>query len=200
MRVSGVGTGHRLRLAGRNRAVRFPVTIGGLPPFLRHAARRLPPRRRRLVREALRRADRAAGARLAGDPGRPAHADRGAHRLRQDARRVPRRASTTWCARRSAAGCPTRPQVVYVSPLKALSNDVEKNLEEPLAGIRAELAAHGPAGGRDPHPGAHRRHAGAARGGDGEAAAAHPGDDAGVALHPAHQRGRAEHAADRRAR
>ncbi|HET9226253.1 MAG TPA: DEAD/DEAH box helicase, partial [Thermoanaerobaculia bacterium] len=29
--------------------------------------------------------------------------------------------------------------VVYVSPLKALSNDVEKNLEEPLAGIRAEL-------------------------------------------------------------
>jgi ATP-dependent Lhr-like helicase len=34
-------------------------------------------------------------------------------------------------------------RVVYVSPLKALSNDVEKNLEEPLAGIRAELAALG---------------------------------------------------------
>jgi ATP-dependent Lhr-like helicase len=34
-------------------------------------------------------------------------------------------------------------RVVYVSPLKALSNDVEKNLEEPLAGIRAELAAQG---------------------------------------------------------
>jgi len=33
--------------------------------------------------------------------------------------------------------------VVYVSPLKALSNDIEKNLEEPLAGIRAELAARG---------------------------------------------------------
>src|SRR5216110_3903539 len=30
-------------------------------------------------------------------------------------------------------------QVVYVSPLKALSNDVRKNLEEPLAGIRALL-------------------------------------------------------------
>jgi len=29
--------------------------------------------------------------------------------------------------------------VVYVSPLKALSNDIHKNLEEPLAGIRAEL-------------------------------------------------------------
>jgi ATP-dependent helicase Lhr and Lhr-like helicase len=34
-------------------------------------------------------------------------------------------------------------QVVYVSPLKALSNDIQKNLEVPLAGIRAELAAQG---------------------------------------------------------
>src|ERR1051326_6362065 len=31
-------------------------------------------------------------------------------------------------------------QVVYVSPLKALSNDVQKNLSEPLAEIRATLA------------------------------------------------------------
>jgi ATP-dependent Lhr-like helicase len=30
-------------------------------------------------------------------------------------------------------------QIVYVSPLKALSNDIRKNLEVPLAGIRAEL-------------------------------------------------------------
>jgi ATP-dependent Lhr-like helicase len=34
-------------------------------------------------------------------------------------------------------------QVVYVSPLKALSNDIEKNLEEPLAGIGRELALGG---------------------------------------------------------
>lgn len=34
-------------------------------------------------------------------------------------------------------------QVVYVSPLKALSNDVQRNLEQPLAGIAAELAARG---------------------------------------------------------
>src|SRR5882762_1428018 len=32
-------------------------------------------------------------------------------------------------------------RVVYVSPLKALSNDIHKNLEEPLAGIRAALRA-----------------------------------------------------------
>jgi ATP-dependent Lhr-like helicase len=34
-------------------------------------------------------------------------------------------------------------QVVYVSPLKALSNDIQKNLEAPLAGIRAELDQRG---------------------------------------------------------
>jgi ATP-dependent Lhr-like helicase len=34
-------------------------------------------------------------------------------------------------------------QVVYVSPLKALSNDIRRNLELPLAGIAAELAAMG---------------------------------------------------------
>src|SRR5436189_2283587 len=32
-------------------------------------------------------------------------------------------------------------QVVYVSPLKALSNDIHRNLEAPLAGIRAQLKA-----------------------------------------------------------
>ena len=34
---------------------------------------------------------------------------------------------------------PDQTQVVYVSPLKALSNDIRKNLQEPLAGIRALL-------------------------------------------------------------
>jgi ATP-dependent Lhr-like helicase len=34
-------------------------------------------------------------------------------------------------------------QVLYVSPLKALSNDVQKNLAEPLAEIRAALVAQG---------------------------------------------------------
>ena len=30
-------------------------------------------------------------------------------------------------------------QIVYVSPLKALSNDIQRNLEAPLAGIRGAL-------------------------------------------------------------
>jgi ATP-dependent Lhr-like helicase len=33
--------------------------------------------------------------------------------------------------------------IVYVSPLKALSNDIRRNLEAPLAGIRTELQALG---------------------------------------------------------
>ena len=40
-------------------------------------------------------------------------------------------------------GLPDETVVVYVSPLKALSNDIRVNLEAPLAGIRAELAAAG---------------------------------------------------------
>src|SRR6188472_3460013 len=39
----------------------------------------------------------------------------------------------------ATADLPDETQVVYVSPLKALSNDIRKNLQEPLAGIRAAL-------------------------------------------------------------
>jgi ATP-dependent helicase Lhr and Lhr-like helicase len=38
-------------------------------------------------------------------------------------------------------GLPDETQVVYVSPLKALSNDIQKNLQAPLDGIRAALRA-----------------------------------------------------------
>jgi len=43
----------------------------------------------------------------------------------------------------AAGGLPDRTTVVYVSPLKALSNDIAINLEAPLAGIREELAQRG---------------------------------------------------------
>ena len=48
----------------------------------------------------------------------------------------------------ATGGLPDETRVVYVSPLKALSNDVQKNLLVPLEGIDAELAAAGmaPAG------------------------------------------------------
>ncbi len=42
-----------------------------------------------------------------------------------------------------ARGLADEVHVLYVSPLKALSNDIRKNLEEPLAGIRAGLVAMG---------------------------------------------------------
>ncbi|HVY55476.1 MAG TPA: DEAD/DEAH box helicase, partial [Thermodesulfobacteriota bacterium] len=38
---------------------------------------------------------------------------------------------------------PDKTQIVYVSPLKALSNDIEKNLQRPLKGIEEELAKAG---------------------------------------------------------
>ncbi len=40
-----------------------------------------------------------------------------------------------------AGSLPDETRIVYVSPLKALSNDIERNLAAPLAGIRAQLAA-----------------------------------------------------------
>jgi len=46
--------------------------------------------------------------------------------------------------RQATAGeLPETTQVVYISPLKALSNDIQRNLERPLTGIAAELAALG---------------------------------------------------------
>lgn len=39
-------------------------------------------------------------------------------------------------------GLPDETRIVYVSPLKALSNDIHRNLEQPLAGIREALRAH----------------------------------------------------------
>jgi ATP-dependent Lhr-like helicase len=42
-----------------------------------------------------------------------------------------------------ASPLPDETRVLYVSPLKALSNDIHKNLEVPLAGIRDELLMQG---------------------------------------------------------
>src|SRR2546423_9128412 len=43
-----------------------------------------------------------------------------------------------------AGGLPDETQIVYVSPLKALSNDITRNLQAPLARVRQGLRARGP--------------------------------------------------------
>ena len=78
-----------------------------------------------------------------------------------------------------------RTEVLYVSPLKALGNDIQKNLEIPLGEI---LALAGERGLLMPEIRTAVRtgdtlHAGAA--GDVEEASAYSGDHAGVAVHPA---------------
>ena len=82
-------------------------------------------------------------------------------------------------------GLPDETVVVYVSPLKALSNDIHLNLEAPLAGIRAQLEALGLPDVRDPHRGAHRRHAGEGAPAGVAQAAARPGDHARIAVRAA---------------
>ncbi len=64
---------------------------------------------------------------------RRAHADPGAHRLGEDPGRVPVRD-------RPADRAPGEGlRLLYVSPLKALNYDVERNLRGPLAGLQSEL-------------------------------------------------------------
>ena len=82
-----------------------------------------------------------------------------------------------------------RTRLVYVSPLKALSYDIERNLRAPLRGIGADIEVGDP----------HRRHAAARARGDAPPPAGHPHHDARVALPHAHLAGaRDARAASRR--
>ncbi len=86
-----------------------------------------------LVRAGLRRADPGAGAGLARDRERRARADPGADRL-----------GKTLTAFLSAIdrlnGSPGEGlRLLYVSPLKALNYDIERNLRGPLAGLESKL-------------------------------------------------------------
>ena len=65
-------------------------------------------------------------------------------------------------------------QVVYVSPLKALSNDIHRNLDAPLAGIRSELKRRGLPDVDNPHLGPDRRHRRLRARAHASPAAAHP--------------------------
>ena len=76
-------------------------------------------------------------------------------------------------------------RLLYVSPLKALNYDIERNLRGPLAGLQSELRVARP----------HRRHAAEGARGDAEGAAGHPHHHARVAL-PAPHLARARDADD----
>ena len=72
---------------------------------------------------------------MARDRDRRARPGAGADRLGQDARRLPRWGST---------GSTETPgeglRLLYVSPLKALNYDIERNLRGPLAGLGSQLS------------------------------------------------------------
>ena len=93
----------------------------------------------KMVHTAVRGRYRAAAARLAGNSIRRGCADLRAYGIGQDAGGVFAARWTNWCAARAAGELADETRILYVSPLKALSNDVRVNLEIPLAGI-AELA------------------------------------------------------------
>ena len=71
---------------------------------------------------------------------RPRRPDLRPHRFGQNAGGISHLPRLPGACRRAPIPSPSETQVVYVSPLKALSNDVHRNLETPLAEI-AELAA-----------------------------------------------------------
>ena len=56
------------------------------------------------------------------------------------------------------AGLTDEVRVLYVSPLKALSTDIHKNLEEPREGIAARRRRARPGAAAHHRGGAHRRH------------------------------------------
>ena len=120
-----------LRTLNPSSSLRTLECPGDTPP---RSARRVPAGGPALVRGVLRRADGGAEQGLAADPRRAAR--RCCSRRPARARRSPRssRRSTGSCSRPSRRRS-ERCRVLYVSPLKALAVDVERNLRAPLAGI-----------------------------------------------------------------
>ena len=94
-------------------------------------------------RGVVRGADAAADRGLAGDRARRVHADPRADGQRQDAHRVSvgDQPGDVCAVAASGGGC----RILYISPLKALAVDVERNLRAPIAGIANRAAARGDA-------------------------------------------------------
>ena len=81
-------------------------------------------------------------------------------------------------------GLPDETRIVYVSPLKALSNDINRTSKRRWPAFATSCRAREPRC-RYSHLGAYGRHAAVRAHPDAKEAAAHRGHDAGVALHPA---------------
>ena len=105
-------------------------------------------------------------------------------------------AAFLWCLDRLVRA-PSPPQtreapgsvrVLYVSPLKALTYDVERNLRAPLHGIALAVGAAGRAGAPDHDRRANRRYAPGGAPGARPAAAGHPRHDAREPVPDAHER------------
>ena len=149
-----------------------------------------------LVHGRDRHADAGAGARLGGDPRRPAHPDRRADRIRQDAGGVPHR------PRRPAAGGPGRSAAGRGARRLRLAAEgaEQRHPQEPRRAARRHRAAGGRDGPRRPahhRGGPHRRHVPGPARGDAPQAAARPRDDSGVALPDADRRAQPRSAAAR---
>jgi hypothetical protein len=95
-----------------------------------------------LVRAGLPNAYRGEDPGLAGDPRAAPYPNRCIHRLRYDPLPFSPR-SMPWCGSGLSRRLENRTHVLYVSPLKALYNDIQKNLQVPLNGIRTGSVAVG---------------------------------------------------------
>ena len=150
------------------------------PAFRFSSARAVPSRHPPLVRRRVRRAHPAAGARLA------------RHRRGESTLILaPTGSGKTltaflWCLDRVMFGAPPdkrrRCRVLYISPLKALAVDVERNLRAPLAGIARIAASRGDAYRDTGRLDSDRRHAGVGAGALPARSRGHPDYDARVAL------------------
>ena len=111
-------------------------------------------------------------------------------------------AAFLWAVDRLAAAPPPadpkrRTRVLYVSPLKALAVDIERNLRAPLTGIGHAAHRLGLAEPDIRVGGAHRRHRGRRAPEAGQQAAGHPDHHAGVAVPAAHLAGQGDPARGR---
>ena len=129
-------------------------------------------------------ADAGAGRCVAGDPVRAGRADRRADGLRQDAGGVSRRDRRAGARGRAVGFAGRDAHPVRLAAEGAVERHQSQSRSAARRHSRGAARAHDPRR-RDPHLGAHRRHAAIRARADAAQAAAHRRHDARVAVHPA---------------